>query len=222
MAETAETTATTAAVDLTAFIHRLGSNSPTPGGGAAVAYAAALGAAAVAKVVAVSVGKPKYAAHEDELQAHLTHLHALSDRCLALAAEDEAAFAAFMSAYRLPKDAEEERTARAVAIEAGARGAAGVPLRLMAACREVLEIAERVTVIGNPSALGDCGAGAALAVAAMRTSMLNVTANVTLMKDAAEAMGYRQQLRELYTNIEEREWTLIGVIRRRLLGEEDA
>ena len=41
------------------------------------------------------------------------------------------------------------------------------------------------------------------------------------MKDAAEAMGYRQQLRELYTNIEEREWTLIGAVRRRLLGEED-
>lgn len=209
-------------IDLRAFTQRLSSNSPTPGGGAAAAYAAAMGAAAVAKVVAVSVGKPKYAAHEGELQEHLAHLHTVSERCIALATEDEAAFAALMSAYRLPKSTDEERDVRAVAIAAGSRGAAGVPLRLMAACREILDAAERVAVIGNPSALGDCGAGAALAVAAMRTSMLNVTANVAAMKDAAEAMGYRQQLRELYTNIEEREWTLIGAVRRRLLGEEDA
>lgn len=209
-------------VDLAAFLDRLGSNSPTPGGGAAAAYAAAMGAAAVRKVVAVTVGKPKYAAHEEELQPYVAQLHTLSERCIALAAADEAAFAAFMAAYRLPRGTDDERAARATAIQEGVRGAAAVPLRLMAACREILTIAERVAVIGNPSAAGDCGAGAALAVAAMRTSMLNVTANVAAMKDAAEAMGYREQLRELYTNIEEREWKLIAAVRRRLLGEEDA
>ena len=207
--------------DLAAFVERLASNNPTPGGGAAAALAAAMGAAAVAKVVAVSVGKPKYAAHEAELQGHLAHLHALSARFFALAAEDETAFATFMAAYRLPRTTDDEKTARAAAIQAGLQGAAAVPLRVLASCREVLDAAERVAQIGNPSALGDCGAGAALATAAMRVSLLNITANVAGLTDGATAMGYREQLRDLYDGIEGREAALVEAIRRRLAGEED-
>jgi len=207
--------------DLAVFVGRLASNNPTPGGGAAAAYAAAMGAAAVAKVVAVSVGKPKYAAYEAELQGHLAHLHALSGRFFALGAEDEAAFAALMAAYRLPRSTDDEKAARAAAIQAGLRGAAAVPLRVLVSCREVLDAAERVAQIGNPSALGDCGAGAALAVAAMRVSLLNVTANVAGLTDGATAMGYREQLRDLYAGIEGREAVLVEAIRRRLAGEED-
>lgn len=219
---TEEAQHTSAPGDLAAFVGRLASNSPTPGGGAAAALAAAMGAAAVAKVAAVSVGKPKYADHEAELQGYLAHLHALSERFFALAAEDEAAFASFMVAYRLPRGNDTEKTARAAAIEAGLRGAAAVPLRVLAACREVLDAAERIAQIGNPSALGDCGAGAALATAAMRVSLLNVTANVAGLTDGATAMGYREQLRDLYGGVEGREATLMEAIRRRLAGEEDA
>ena len=50
------------------FLDQLASNAPTPGGGAASAYVGALGAASVAKVAAVSVGKPKFAAHDAELR----------------------------------------------------------------------------------------------------------------------------------------------------------
>lgn len=215
-----ETRETPPSGDLPAFVRRLASNSPSPGGGAAAALTAAMAAAAEAKVVAVSVGKPKYAAHESELQGHLAHLTALSGRFFALAAEDEAAFGAFMDAYRLPRGTDDEKAARAEAVQAGLRGAAAVPLRVMAACRDVLEAAERIARIGNPNALGDCGAGAALAVAAMRVSLLNVTANVAGMTDAAVAMGYREQLHDLFAGVEGREAALIEAVRRRLAGED--
>lgn len=202
------------------FVRRLASNSPTPGGGAASALAAALGAGAVAKVAAVSIGKPKFAAHDAELRVHLAHLEGLSERLQTLAAEDEAAFAAYMRAFRLPKTSENEQTARAEAIQAGIRQAAAVPLRIMAASREILDAAERVAVIGNPNALGDCGAGAAMAVAAMRVSLLNVTANLSDMVDGAEAAGYRTQLRDLHDGVDARERQLLAAIRRRLAGKE--
>lgn len=205
--------------DFDDFLERLASNNPTPGGGAASALAAALGAASVAKVAAVSVGKPKFAAHEGELQAHLDHLTQLRVRFVALAAEDAEAFAAFMAAYRLPRTTEEERTARIEALQAGMRQAAAAPLRIMAACREVLDAAEIIARIGNPNALGDCGAGAALAVAAMRVSLLNVTANIAGIVDSAEVAGYRNQLHELMGDIDARERKLLEAIRRRLAGE---
>jgi methenyltetrahydrofolate cyclohydrolase len=205
--------------DLHAFLSRLASDAPTPGGGAASAYVGALGAASVAKVAAVSVGKPKFAAHDADLRAHLDHLTSLADRFVALAAEDAAAFAAFMRAYRLPKATDDERAARAAALQEGMRQAAATPLRIMAAAREVLDAAEAVATTGNPNAVGDCGAGAAMAVAAMRVSLLNVTANIAGLVDGAEVAGYRAQLHDLMDGVVERERALLETIRRRLAGE---
>ncbi len=206
-------------LDLNDFLDRLASNAPTPGGGAASALAAALGAGALAKVAAVSVGKPKFAAHDADLRAHLDHLQAIRARFLALAQEDERAFATFMAAYRLPRGTDKEKAARAEALQEGMRQAAAVPLRIMAACREVLDAAEEIARIGNPTAIGDCGAGAALAVAAMRVSLLNVTANIAGLVDAAEAQGYRAQLHDLLDGVDARERRLLETIRRRLAGE---
>lgn len=206
-------------VDFLSFLNQLASNAPTPGGGAASAYVGALGAAAVAKVAAVSVGKPKFAAHDAELRARLDHLTSLRDRFVVLAAEDAAAFALFMRAYRLPKTTDAERVARAAALQEGMRQAAATPLRIMAAAREVLEAAEAIAEAGSPQAVGDCGAGAAMAVAAMRVSLLNVTANIAGLVDSAEVAGYRAQLHDLMDGVIERERTLLETIRRRLAGE---
>jgi formiminotetrahydrofolate cyclodeaminase len=206
-------------VDLNDFLDRLASSAPTPGGGAASALAAALGAGSLAKVAAVSVGKPKFAAHDAELRAHLDHLQAIRSRFLALAEEDERAFATYMAAFRLPRGTDEEKSARAAALQEGMRQAAAVPLRIMAACREVLDAAEEIARIGNPTAIGDCGAGAAFAVAAMRVSLLNVTANISGLVDAAEGQGYRAQLHDLLDGVDARERRLLEMIRLRLAGE---
>jgi formiminotetrahydrofolate cyclodeaminase len=207
-------------IDLHTFLDRLASSAPTPGGGAASAYVAALGAASVAKVAAVSVGKPKFAAHDADLRAHLDHLTSLRARFLALAAEDEATFATLMQAYRLPKGTDDERATRAANLQEGMRQAAAVPLRIMAASREVLDAAEAIATTGNPNALGDCGAGAAMVVAAMRVSLLNVTANIAGLVDGAEVAGYRTQLHDLMDGVTEREQQLLEAIRRRLAGED--
>ncbi|MDQ6832856.1 MAG: cyclodeaminase/cyclohydrolase family protein, partial [Chloroflexota bacterium] len=150
---------------------------------------------------------------------YLNHLTSLRGRFLVLAAEDASAFATFMRAYRLPKTTDAERTARTTALQEGMRQAAAAPLRIMATAREVLDAAEAIAITGNPNALGDCGAGAAMAVAAMRVSLLNVTANIAGLVDSAEVAGYRAQLHDLMDGVSERERALLETIRRRLAGE---
>ena len=127
---------------LDGFVSALGSAAPVPGGGSASAVGAALAAGLVAMVAALSEGRPRYAEH--------SHLHTwaggsggdLADRFLTLADEDSEAYAGFGAAMKMPRDTDDEREARAAALQSAARIAAEVPLGCVEACVELLATAE--------------------------------------------------------------------------------
>ena len=62
------------------FLDALASNAPAPGGGAAAALLGATGAAFVSMVCNLTLGKPKYAAVEDDMEALLARSEALRAR----------------------------------------------------------------------------------------------------------------------------------------------
>ena len=95
------------------FVVRLGSSEPVPGGGSASAVAAALGASLVRMVASLSIGRPKFAEHEDLLAWAMESGEELAQRFLTLADEDAAAFADFAAALKLPKATEAETESRA-------------------------------------------------------------------------------------------------------------
>jgi len=85
------------------YLERLGSGSPTPGGGAAAALTSAQGAALVMMVANHTIGKPKYAEFEElntfileEAGELLVKLEAGMDR-------DAEAFGKVSAAYALPR-----------------------------------------------------------------------------------------------------------------------
>jgi formiminotetrahydrofolate cyclodeaminase len=166
-----------------AFLERLGSSDPVPGGGSAAALAAAMGAALVAMVAELTIGRPAYAEHEATIAELLTGATERQAELLALAQQDADAYDVVVRARHLPKDSEAEKAARSSALEAAMREAARIPLRVAVVAAEVLGLAERIAPIGNRNAVSDAGVGAQLATAGLRGAVLNVRINLPYLAD---------------------------------------
>lgn len=171
------------------FLAALSSGNPTPGGGSAAALSGAL-AAALGCMVCALAGRKK---EDQELSALSERLLSLREGLLDLAGEDAEAFSGVMAAYRVPKD----DPGRKKAIEEALAGAADVPLRVAAACVEILDILVELTPHATPQSASDVGVAARLAGAAVDSALLNVTINLAYMKDRSRKEPFVERRDEL-------------------------
>jgi formiminotetrahydrofolate cyclodeaminase len=184
------------------FIDKLAGPSATPGGGSAAALAGAMGAALVAMVCNLTVGKKRFADVEDEVRNVLDQAEALRMQLTSLADADTAAFDQVMAAYRLPKETEDQQAARQAAIQAALRQATQVPLETAIACATVARLAARVIAKINPNALSDAGAAALLAEAGLRGAQLNVAINLADIHDPVFEQETEQQLHKALSGVD--------------------
>ncbi len=167
------------------FLDALAADTPTPGGGSAAALAGAMGAALVAMVARLTLGREKYAAVETEMRGVLARAEALRPALESQVRADSASFEAFMAASRMPKKTPEEKATRAAALEETAQAAAGAPLETARLCCEVLAEANAVAEKGNRNAASDGAVAALLAHAGLRGAVLNIRINMPSVKDEA-------------------------------------
>ena len=184
------------------FLEKLASNSPTPGGGGGAAMAGALAVALASMVGNLTVGKEKFAQYEAEVQELLAKAEALRMKMFALVNADAEVFNSFMACYRLPKNTDEEKQARNQAIQKAAKEAAEIPLKIVEACLEIMKLAERIAIIGNPGAITDAAVSAIMARAALRSAVYNVVVNLKLIKDEAYNQAMYAELEAMQNEAE--------------------
>lgn len=165
------------------FLDALASDDPTPGGGSASAYAAAMAAALTAMVGKVTVGKKKYASVTEEVNQLIATADELKDALRAAVKEDGEAFEAFIAARRLPRSTQAEQAARDLAIQSATVEAARVPLRVAQQALQVMQVALRAAEIGNLNAISDAGSAMNLAYAAVQGAGLNVRINIQSLSE---------------------------------------
>ena len=165
------------------FLETLASQSPTPGGGSAVALMGAMAAALVSMVANLTVGKKDYLEVENEMRSLNERAVQLRVKILGLVEEDMAAFDGVMGAYRLPKDTDQQKSERSEAIQAGLMAATRVPLVCAQLCRDVILLSAMAADKGNRNVLSDAGVAALAAHAAFRSAVLNVRVNLGGIRD---------------------------------------
>ena len=178
-----------------AFTEELASPAPVPGGGGASALAAAIGVSLGDMVGELTVGKKKYASVEEEIQSLMARAQALRIRFLELVDADAAAFAPLAKAYGIPK----EDPNRAQIMEEALKTACSVPMDIMRACAEAIDIIEEFAAKGSRLAVSDAGCGAILCKAAMQAAALNVFINTKSMKDLSCKAALEEEADALLT-----------------------
>ncbi|MGB0694848.1 MAG: cyclodeaminase/cyclohydrolase family protein [Rhodospirillaceae bacterium] len=168
---------------LETWLEALASSAPAPGGGAAGAVSASIGASLVEMVCALTIDKPKFAAHRDSLLAVMDQTKALRADALRLAAADATAFDGVIAAYKLPKATDADKAARKAAIQTALKQAAEVPLETARTAVAVIDLAESILDNTNSSVASDIAVAAYAARAALDSSMVNVEINLASVKD---------------------------------------
>ncbi len=168
-----------------AYLEKLSSSDPAPGGGSVAGLVGALAAGLGQMVVSLTLKGGNHAPLAD----HVETLGAARASLLAAAAADERAYSAYVDATRLPKSTDGERAQRRTAMQSAIVHAASVPLILAEAACGLLEELGPVVRHGTAHALSDAEMAMILAHASVTAGLVNVRVNLPLIKDEARARG---------------------------------
>lgn len=165
------------------FLDNLASKAATPGGGSAAAIMGAQGAALISMVCNLTIGKEKFAEVETQMQSLLQQAEDLRQQLTDFIQADVDVFNRVMAAYGLPKDTEQDKTARSAAIQAVLKEATIVPLDCAKACAKVIDLSQIAAEKGNPNVISDAGAALMAAYSGLKIAALNVYINAGSLKD---------------------------------------
>ena len=169
------------------FLEELGSDLPAPGGGSVAGLIAAVSAALNSMVYSLTIGKKSYmslSGSEKELIANFEkESKEFTARGLELMEEDRENFLKLMDSYKLPKDNEEEKENRNLAIKENTIKSMEVPLVLARECLEFYDNLNIMAKYGNKMLLSDLAISAILLHSAIESSIVNVKVNLNSLRN---------------------------------------
>jgi glutamate formiminotransferase/formiminotetrahydrofolate cyclodeaminase len=168
---------------LTDFADETASESPAPGGGSISAYVAALGISLGTMVANLSSHKKGWDERWEEFSNWAEKGQQYKNELLQLVDADTKAFNQIMNAMGMPKGTDEEKAARAKAIQEATKQAIEIPFQVMQASYNSMEVIKAMVELGNPNSVTDAGVGALCARSAVIGAYMNVRVNASGFDD---------------------------------------
>jgi formiminotetrahydrofolate cyclodeaminase len=180
-----EATGGTAERAIASWLVALGSDEPTPGGGAFAAVSAAAGASLIAMVARLTQGREALEDQDERMREIVRRADEARAAFVRMADRDAAAFEAVLRAYRMPKDRDDQREARTRTIQSAYLGAAEVPMEVAERAVALMPLAREATAHGSANAASDGYSGAVALSGAVLCAAANVRINAAGLKDDA-------------------------------------
>ncbi len=165
------------------FSDELSGDSPAPGGGSVAALSGAMAASLVSMVANLTHGKKGYEEYYDSMEKAALKAQAVKERFIALIDMDTDAFNGLMAASKMPKKTDEQKKERDEAIEQATKNAINIPLSVMDACSDMLDIMDETAQYGNKNSVSDAGVAALNTVACCEGAYMNVLINLPGVND---------------------------------------
>ena len=159
-------------------LRSIASSEPTPGGGSVAALSLAHAHSLSLMVARLTLAKEKWAEGHDAAKASIELSEPGLEEAILLAISDSEAFESVMSAYRLPKETEDDKKQRSEEIRNATIGAALAPLNTASSAQKLLSNLEKQSASCNPNALTDLASASEMALSAAKIASLNVRINL--------------------------------------------
>ena len=159
-------------------LRSVASSEPTPGGGSVAALSLAHAYSLSLMVARLTLASEKWVEGHDATKATLELSEPALEEAILLAISDSEAFESVMSAYRLPKETEDEKKQRSEEIRNATIGAALAPLNTASSAQKLLSNLEKQSASCNPNALTDLASASEMALSAAKIASLNVRINL--------------------------------------------
>ena len=182
------------------FVDVLASKSAVPGGGGAAALTGAIGIALGSMVCNLTIGKKKYAEHEESVKSILEKARSLEKDLIGMIDEDAECFLPLSKAYGLPSSTDEEKKIKSETMENGLKKACEVPIKIVKVCYESIKLHEDLVDKGSRLAISDIGVGVQCLRAAILSGQLNVIININSIKDEEYVKSVRDEVNNLVEN----------------------
>jgi glutamate formiminotransferase/formiminotetrahydrofolate cyclodeaminase len=199
-------------MSLSDFMWETASESKAPGGGSISAYVGALGAALGTMVANLSSHRRGWDERWEEFSEWAVKGKACHDELLRLVDEDTNAFNRIMEAFGLPEATDDEKAAKARAVQDATVGAIEVPFRTMEVACASMEVAEAMAKTGLEASVSDAGVAALCARSAVMGAFLNVRINTAQLQDNAIRDDFLRRGAELQQKAVDKETAILQIV----------
>lgn len=165
------------------------SKQPVPGGGGVCANVSALAASLGEMVTNLTIGKEKYIQYTNELVDIRKELEILRVNLLDCINRDAQSFEPLAKAYKMDKNDPNYESM----MEESLKVAASSPLLILKYCTRIVDLDERLAVIGSKISVSDAATSVMLAHGAMYGAYVNVLVNTRLMKNPENAKIFNDE-----------------------------